>query len=279
VINHEAKPFLKWVGGKRKIMPAILPLVPVSFARYHEPFLGGGALFFRLMSEGRVLNGVTLSDGNMRLVRAYIGVRDSAEDVISLLESYPYEKSFYLSLRSMNIDTGSDAEVAAWMIYLNKTGYNGLYRVNLDNGFNVPFGRYTSPTICDPVGLRACSDALRGVDILHNDFTVSSSRVLRGDFVYYDPPYVPLTTTSSFTSYTPGGFGENEQRKLAHCAREVASRGAHVLLSNSSAPLVREIYADGFSLSEVDCSRSVNSKGKGRGKIKELLVRPTETVA
>lgn len=277
--DREAKPFLKWVGGKRKIMPAILPLVPASFARYHEPFLGGGALFFRLMSGGRVLNGATLSDGNKRLVRTYTGVRDNVEDVISLLASYPHEKSFYLFLRSSNVDAGSDAEVAAWMIYLNKTGYNGLYRVNLDNGFNVPFGSYASPTICDPVGLRACSEALRGVDIFHDDFVASSRRVRRGDFVYYDPPYVPLTATSSFTAYTPGGFGEKEQRQLAICARTVANNGASVLLSNSSAPLVREIYTDGFSLSEVDCSRSVNSKGKGRGKIKELLIRPTETAA
>lgn len=235
--------------------------------RYHEPFVGGAALFFHLRPRRAVL-----SDTNERLVRAYRGVRNDVERVIDLLRSYPHTKEQFLRLRSEPIDTQSDAEVAAWFIYLNRTGYNGLYRVNSANTFNVPFGDYKNPTICDKSNLRACSEALRRADLRVEDFSTVLSRARKGDFVYFDPPYVPLSATSSFTSYTSDGFGMAEQTRLRDTARDLKRRGVHVLLSNSGAGAVRELYSDGFKFAKVDAKRTVNCKPNGRGKVTELLI-------
>lgn len=270
--DESIRPFLKWVGGKRSLLPMISAHSPASFGRYHEPFVGGGALFFHLARQKALPRGAVLSDNNERLVRAYKGVRDRVEDVIGHLKSYPHEKSFYLAMRDRAIDAATDSEVAAWMIYVNRTGYNGLYRVNQQNRFNVPFGDYENPRICDPDNLRACSRALAGAEIRCEPFDVVAERAERGDFVYFDPPYVPLSATSSFTSYTASGFGLAHQEKLAAVARSLKARGVHVLLSNSSAPLVRELYKEGFVAHEVRVARSVNSRGDGRGKIVELLM-------
>lgn len=245
---------------------------PLSFGRYHEPFVGGGALFFNLAHRRMLPRGAVLSDNNERLVRAYRGVRDEVEDVIIHLASYPHDKGFYLAMRERSVDSLSDAEAAAWLIYVNRTGFNGLYRVNQKNQFNVPFGDYTNPRICDADNLRACSRALAGVELRCEPFDLVGERAESGDFVYFDPPYVPLSTTSSFTSYTASGFGPAHQQKLANVARSLKARGVHVLLSNSSAPLVRELYREGFSTHEVKAARSVNSRGSGRGKIVELLM-------
>jgi DNA adenine methylase len=262
------RPFLKWAGGKRQLLPRLLGLAPKTFGRYFEPFAGGGALFFALRPVR-----ATLSDLNDRLIRTYKGVRDNVDAVIRLLASYPHRKRFYYSMRRIDIDARSDVEVAAWFIYLNKTGYNGLYRVNSRNQFNVPFGHYKNPTICDEPTLRACASALAGKELLSEDFEVVAARAKRGDFVYFDPPYVPLSATSSFTSYTPQGFGPDEQRRLHDVARALKRRGVHVLLSNSSAPFVRDLYSDGFELIEVAATRTINSKATGRGAITELIIR------
>jgi DNA adenine methylase len=159
-----------------------------------------------------------------------------------------------------------------WFIYLNKTGYNGLYRVNRANRFNVPFGRYTNPTICDQANLRACSRALQGVKLLVADFETAVNQAKRGDFVYFDPPYVPLSATSSFTSYTSDKFGADEQRRLRDVAARLKSRGVAVMLSNSSAPFVRDLYRDGFQIQQVAATRLVNSRASGRGAIAELVI-------
>jgi DNA adenine methylase len=246
---------------------------PEKFGRYHEPFVGGGALYFDLAHRRTLRRGAVLSDNNARLIRAYRGVRDSVEDVITLLRSYPHSKDFYLQMRERPVDEGTDAEVAAWFIYMNRTGYNGLYRVNQQNRFNVPFGDYQNPKICDPEGLHACSRALGAAEIRCEPFDLVVERAESGDFVYFDPPYVPLSATSSFTSYTANGFGLVHQQKLAEVARTLKARGVHVLVSNSSAPLVRELYREGFTTVEVHAARSVNSRGDGRGKIVELLMR------
>lgn len=267
------RPFVKWVGGKRALLPALTAHAPRKFGRYHEPFVGGGALFFDLAHRRALARGAALSDNNERLVRAYRGVRNAVEDVIARLRSYPHEKDFYLRMREHPVDLGCDAEVAAWFIYMNRTGYNGLYRVNQHNRFNVPFGDYRNPKICDPEGLRACSRALACAELRCEPFDLVAERAEPGDFVYFDPPYVPLSATSSFTSYTASGFGPVHQQKLADVARSLKSRGVHVLLSNSAAPLVRELYRDGFETVEVHAPRSVNSRGDGRGKIVELLMR------
>lgn len=265
---ESARPFIKWVGGKRQLLPQILRYVPAGFATYHEPFLGGGSLFFHLKPRSAVL-----TDWNERLVRTYGGVRDSVDSVIELLRGYPHTKEFFLTLRRDKVDLRSDAEVAAWFIYLNKTGYNGLYRVNSRNEFNVPFGDYARPTICDEPNLRRCSQALALATVVRSDFAAVLERAKKGDFVYFDPPYVPLNVTSSFTSYTADGFGMDEQRQLRDVALELKRRGAAVLLSNSSAPAVYQLYEKHFEITPVMATRMVNSRADRRGPVPELLIR------
>jgi DNA adenine methylase len=264
----DARPFLKWAGGKRQLLEDILPHVPPGMKRYHEPFLGGGALFFKLKPRQAIL-----SDSNERLIRTYRGVRDAVEDVIALLNTYRNEKSFYLELRKKEVDGGTDAEVAAWMIFLNKTGFNGLYRVNSKNKFNVPFGDNAGTTFCDAENLRACAAALAGAQLEHEDFAGVGKRARRGDFVYFDPPYVPLSLTSYFTAYTKERFGPADQKRLRDVALALKERGVRVLLSNSSAQMVRDLYRDEFELISVSASRMVNSKADGRGRIAELLIK------
>ena len=262
------RPFVKWVGGKRQLLPTLMERAPRDAATYFEPFIGGGALFFALHPRVAVL-----ADVNERLILTYKGVRDTVDEVIRLLRTYPHDSAFFYRMREKSIDTGSDAEVAAWLIYLNKTGFNGLYRVNRANRFNVPFGRYKNPNICDEPTLRACSAALTKTELLVADFEVVTARAKRGDFVYFDPPYVPLSVTSSFASYTSGGFGPAEQTRLRDTARKLKRRGVRVLLSNSSAPFVRSLYDEGFKLTEVSATRMVNSKATARGSVVELLIQ------
>lgn len=263
-----ARPFVKWAGGKRQILRELLKHVPSKHGRYFEPFVGGGALFFATRPKRAIL-----ADVNERLVRAYRGVRDDVEAVISLLKKWPHDPVFFEKTRSRPVDEGTDVEVAAWFVYLNKTGFNGLYRVNKKNRFNVPFGRYENPKICDPRTLRACSEALANTDLKVGDFEEIASAAKRGDFVYFDPPYAPLSPTSSFTSYTSSGFGLDEQTRLRNLARELKRSGVHVLLSNSSAPAVRKLYSRGFEVFEVSATRMVNSKAGGRGAITELVIK------
>ncbi|MGA7123972.1 MAG: DNA adenine methylase [Polyangiaceae bacterium] len=262
-----SRPFLKWAGGKRQLLPSLLQRAPANPGRYFEPFVGGGALFFALRPKKAVL-----ADVNERLIRTYKGVRKSVDEVIRLLRDYPHDPEFFYRFREKNIDDGTDAEVAAWFVYLNRTGFNGLYRVNRGNRFNVPFGRYANPTICDEPALRACSAALADADLRVQDFEAVVEKAKAGDFVYFDPPYVPLSTTSSFTAYTSRGFGDAEQTRLRDTALRLKERGVRVLLSNSSAPAVRKLYARGFTLSEVSATRLVNSKATARGAVVELLI-------
>jgi DNA adenine methylase len=261
------KPFLKWAGGKRKLLPHILPLIPKAHGTYFEPFVGGGALFFHLAPKRAVL-----ADQNARLVATYRGVQGSVDWVISLLSRYPHTKEFFEGMRKKKIDTHPDAEIAAWLIYLNKTAFNGLYRVNSKNVFNVPFGDYVRPNVCDEKTLRAAADALAHAKILHADFEEATRDAKKGDVAYFDPPYVPLSASSSFTSYTSEGFDAAAQTRLRDWAKKLKKRGVRVILSNSSAEAVRELYADGFEIVEIDAARAINSKGAGRGKIKELLI-------
>jgi DNA adenine methylase len=263
-----ARPFLKWAGGKRQLLRELFKHVPAKHGRYFEPFVGGGALFFAMRPRRAVL-----ADVNERLVRAYRGVRDDVDAVIALLKKYPHDPDFFEKTRSRAVDDGTDVEVAAWFVYLNKTGFNGLYRVNKDDRFNVPFGRYENPKICDAKTLRACSEALADADLKVGDFEKVANGARRGDFVYFDPPYAPLSSTSSFTSYTSSGFGIDEQQRLRDFALKLKKRGVHVLLSNSSAPSVRELYARDFDVSEVAATRMVNSKPGGRGAITELVIK------
>ncbi len=266
----KAKPFLKWVGGKRKLVDQLISRMPSEFKTYREPFVGGGALLFELISQGKIKD-ASISDSNIRLIRTYTAVRDDVEGLIDRLKQYKYDQDLYYETRKKNPDTMPIVEAAAWMVYMNKTGFNGLYRVNSKNEFNVPFGRYTNPLICDEENLRACSMVLKNVQIQAQSFEKSMLESDQGDFVYCDPPYAPITATSSFTSYTSEGFGHSSQVKLRDLAFELKNRGVHVLLSNSGAPLIRDLY-NAFNVEDVLAARSVNSKGDGRGKIVEVMV-------
>jgi DNA adenine methylase len=265
------KPFLKWAGGKRQLLSQLLPHLPKDYSRYFEPFVGGGALFFALQPRK-----ATIADSNKRLIRTYRAVKNDVGAVIGRLRRYAqnHNEGFFYSIRNVDIDSCTDEEVAAWFIYLNKTGYNGLYRVNRENRFNVPFGRYANPTICDEETLRSCSSALAGATILHRDFEAVVSRAKPSDFVYFDPPYAPLSATSSFTSYTSEGFGRREQERLRDVALTLKTRGVHVLLSNSSDRGVRHLYeARGFELVEVSATRMVNCRSTARGRVGELVFK------
>lgn len=263
------KPFLKWAGGKTALLPEILPRLPARIDTYYEPFLGGGAVFFALAAERR-FGRALLGDANEDLVDTYVALATDPKAVIEALSKHVYEESYYYTMRASKPKTL--AARAARFIYLNRTCFNGLYRVNKKGEFNVPFGRYTNPTICDAENLGAVSMVLRdSVAIANVDFENLAANAREGDVVYYDPPYVPLTPTSSFTSFTAGGFGLNEQIRLRDSFKELDARGVHVLLSNSDTPVVRELYA-GFKLAKVRVPRRINSKGGKRGDVGELLI-------
>ncbi len=269
------KPFVKWVGGKRRLLDQLLEEIPGSFTRYHEPFVGGGALFFSL--AGRVqLPGrwAVLSDANLRLVRTFRAVRDHVDVLIGKLEEYAKghtEEQFY-EVRALEVDSLDDVDVAAWFIYLNKTAFNGLYRVNRRNRFNVPVGRYAKPNICDVSALRTASAVLQGAEVHHEDFAAAGERAEAGDLVYFDPPYVPASTTASFTTYTRDGFSMEDQTRLRDVAAELKMRDVQVMLSNSDTPEVRDLYRHGFDHKTVLCGRAINCKGGRRGRVGELVI-------
>jgi DNA adenine methylase len=264
----KARPFIKWAGGKSQLLPKISDLLPPKsqIGRYFEPFLGGGAVFFHLQHPKSFL-----SDTNQELVELYEIVKNNVEELIKALKVHKNEHDYFYEIRAQDSSKLSAIKRAARFIYLNKTCFNGLYRVNSKGGFNVPFGRYKNPAICDAEGLRASSMALKNAKITHGDFQSILAKAKPTDFIYFDPPYQPLNKTSSFTSYTSGKFGEDEQKKLANIYKELAERGCFVMLSNSDTPLIRELYKD-FYIYEIQASRAINSNAKGRGKITELLV-------
>lgn len=266
------RPFLKWAGGKGQLLPALIAKIDsVPFQNYHEPFLGGGAVFFELARSGRLSGNIRLSDLNVNLITSYRGVRDHVDEVISHLlhHSGKHSEDYYYSLRASKPD--SPAARAAWLIYLNKTCFNGLYRENSKGQFNVPFGRYDNPTICDEVNLRAGAEALAGVQLEVAPFEEVLDVAASGDFVYFDPPYDPLSVTSSFTSYSGEGFGPADQARLAGAFRELDRRGVRLMLSNSLTPLVTSLYG-GFAVEHVLARRAVNSRGDRRGRIAEVIV-------
>lgn len=272
-----ARPLIRWAGGKTQLLSALERHVPPSFATYHEPFLGGGALFFHLRGQGRITRAV-LSDANPYLVEAYRGVCSDVERVIARLREYQEAHSYdyFMRVRRGPPHSFQDqtVETAAWFIYINKTCYNGLWRTNRKGEYNAPPDRdKPASAILDADNLRACSEALQGVELLHSDFTETQHRALPGDFCYFDCPYWPLSTTASFTAYTKDPFGPTEQAALEVMARRLSDRGVHVLLSNSSAHQVRALYHS-WTLHEVDARRAVNCKAEKRGAVKELIITP-----
>ncbi len=266
------RPFLKWVGGKSQLLGQLAAWVPERFERYLEPFLGGGAMFFAHRPDAAVL-----ADANDELVDCYTAVRDQLDDVMAALDEHRYEKDYYYDVRGQKRSTMPLPERAARTIFLNKTGFNGLYRVNSKGLFNVPFGRYSNPKICDRDNLPACAEALKDVDLRRADFESVVDDAKPSDFVYLDPPYVPLNGTANFTAYTAGGFGPGEHRRLACSLVRAHRRGARFLLSNADSLLTRELYAEllaepGVDLDIVLARRNVNSNAKRRGRVTEVVI-------
>ena len=274
-----ARPFLKWAGGKTQLLSELDSAVPDFGGQYFEPFLGGGALFFRLASTRPGLS-AHLNDINHDLVTAYESVRDHCEAVVTALEileetylegdSDARERTYY-EVRGKRPSDG--VAVAARLIFLNKTCFNGLYRVNRAGDFNVPHGRYAKPGICDVPRLRAASRALRRATLTADDFVEACAAAGRGDLVYFDPPYHPLSATSSFTAYTDRDFGDADQIRLRDCVDRLTERGARVIISNSSHPWIEELYqSPAFQIRRIEASRAINARGDRRGPVGELLI-------
>lgn len=267
------RPFLKWLGGKRQLLPELLQAVEATGAirTYYEPFLGGGALFFALARSGKLRGEAVLSDVNPNLLDAYLGVRDDVDGVIRALLRHKKDhcEDHYYEVRASVPKTL--VERAARIIYLNRTCFNGLYRENSKGLFNVPFGRYKKPLICDDGNLRAVAAALSRARLSCVGFSESVASAAPGDLVYFDPPYAPVSKTSDFTSYSKDGFGLREQSALAETFGRLVGRGVKVLLSNSYTPMTRTLYGDHF-IYQVYATRRVNSKADRRGKVSEVLV-------
>ena len=271
------KPFVKWVGGKRQLLRDIIPLIPEDYTRYIEPFAGGGAIFFSLSIQIQKAGiPAWLNDINPELVNSYLMVRDQPDALLADLRTHIYDKDYFLNLRALDRTEEGLAALgtiarASRFIYLNRTAFNGLYRVNAKGQFNVPFGRYTNPLIADADRIYACSAALQNIQITCTSFDQVLSRAGAGDFVYLDPPYIPLSQTSYFTSYSHDGFGPDEQVKLARLLYELDKRGGRFIASNAYVPELAELYA-GFTIREVKATRAINADKKGRNAVSEALI-------
>jgi DNA adenine methylase len=265
-----ASPVIKWVGGKTKLLPELLARLPATWGRYYEPFAGGAALFFRLAPKRAVL-----ADRNADLVGLYRAVASDAPAVIRRLElhRHAHDEAHYYDTRARWNDRSvswTAAERAAAFIYLNKTCFNGLWRVNRAGGFNVPMGRYVDPPICVPDALHAAHRVLARAELRCADYRTAVADATAGDLIYFDPPYDPITPTANFTSYTADAFGPEQQRELADLARELVGRGCRVMLSNSDTPFIRSIYK-GFRIDRVKCARAINSNAAKRGDVDEVI--------
>ncbi|MBD2039392.1 DNA adenine methylase [Microcoleus sp. FACHB-672] len=278
--NKVVKPFLKWAGGKRQLLPEILKYVPkksLSKHTYYEPFIGGGALFFELQPKKAVIN-----DSNWELINCYQVVKDLLDELIEQLTVYKNNNSehYYYDVRDLDRSTKkyqslSPVEKAARIIFLNKTCYNGLFRVNSQGQFNVPFGKYKNPNILDDAVLKAVSNYLNTnqVKLLNTDFEEAVKTAKKGDFVYLDPPYDPVSDTASFTGYDVNGFNREEQKRLKRVFDELTNRGCQVMLSNSCTDFIKELYKDyqdNFKI--VRATRNINSNALKRGVVEEILV-------
>lgn len=268
------QPFIKWAGGKRQLLPSLRPLIPKKFKRYYEPFLGGGAVFFDQQPRSAILN-----DFNTELINCYEVIRDLPEELLNAVSGLPNTSDDFYRIREMDRNSNfislSPAERAARLIYLNKTCYNGLFRVNSQGQFNVPFGNYKNPAIADPAVIYAISRYLNKANITfrNDDFANAVNDAIDGDFVYFDPPYDPISDTSSFTGYSLNGFDKNEQKRLKTVCDLLTQKGVKFLLSNSDTKFIRELYSDNnYNICTVQARRNINAVASGRGKIDEVLI-------
>lgn len=282
-----AKPIIKAVGGKSQLLPALCERLPLRFDRYVEPFVGGGALFFELYERGLTDERTVLADSNESLINLYQVVQRDPTRLLRLLQGYRFahSKDLYSKVRAQFNRPDRKADVDRWaamFVYLNKTCFNGLYRENKSGAFNVPMGKYKNPNICDTESIEAAHIAFKGIQIVCCGFEATRGLLpvdLSTTFVYFDPPYEPISKTSNFTQYRAGGFSQDAQRDLARMARRMSDHGAYVMASNSDCAFIRELWTDAFedsisplTIDVVGATRSVNAKGGGRGKINELIM-------
>jgi DNA adenine methylase len=267
------RPFVKWVGGKGQLLFELISRMPDpdTIRVYYEPFLGGGALFFATEPIR-----ASLSDINGELINAYLAVRDSVDQLVRNLRRHKYEQDYFYRIRNIDRTPSfrrwSNVRRAGRLIYLNKTCYNGLFRVNSKGYFNTPFGRYTNPTIADPDNLVACSKALQHADIVQASFEKVVDQARAGDFVYFDPPYMPVSATAYFTNYSEKGFGTHMQQQLYEVCCALDKKRIRFMLSNSAVDFIRTLYSR-FKIDVVYACRAVNSKADKRGKIAEVIIR------
>jgi DNA adenine methylase len=294
------RPILKWAGGKRQLLPQLRRFYPARFDRYYEPFLGSGAVFVDLCNAGRLdrCREIVLADMNADIIGCYMAVRDGVDEVIAELrgleavyrargEAHYYKVRDYQFnparqlLQQEHAACAYTPRLAAMLIFLNRTGFNGLFRVNASGDFNVPAGRYQTPTICDATNLRRFANAVSrpGVSLRVCSFEHALAEAGADDFIYLDPPYAPLSRTAHFTAYTAGGFGRDQQSRLQRIVIELAGRGAHVLLSNSACPEIRRLYTRGGTARDaglhartVAARRAINSRASRRGAVREYLI-------
>lgn len=275
--NTLIKPFVKWVGGKRQLLDDIYKYMPDVYSTYYEPFLGGGALFLNEQPKKAIVN-----DENIELINAYKVIQSDVEGLIEELKVHKKKdnEDYFYDVRGWDrnpeYENYSDAKRAARLIYLNKTCFNGLYRVNSSGYFNTPYGRYKDPNIVNEYGLRALNTYFNSADIrfITGDFEDAVKYIRSGAFVYFDPPYAPISSTSNYTGYTISGFDKEDQVRLRNLCDKLHSRGVNFLLSNSNVPFISNLYENPeYKIEIVGAKRSINSNGKKRGEVEEVLIR------
>jgi DNA adenine methylase len=268
--TNTLKPFVKWAGGKRQLIQILRTNLPKSYNCYFEPFIGGGALLFGTQTKNAVI-----SDINSELINAYITIRDDVESLICSLNNHKNEEDYFYEVRSLQVSNLNKIERAARFIYLNKTCFNGLYRENSKGQFNSPFGRYKNPNISDQDNLRLVSIYLNSsnIEIYNQDYEETIKKAKRGDFIYFDPPYYPLTSTANFTKYAKGDFTPDNQKELASVFKRLDKKGCFVMLSNSNTDFIKDLYKD-YPLIEIEATRFINCKADRRGKgLFEVLIK------
>lgn len=272
-VNKLARPFLKWAGGKRQLVPEIEKHKPSQYNTYYEPFLGGGAIFFTLQPQKSVVN-----DSNAELINCYKVVKDKLDELIEDLRKHENEENYYYNIRDLDRNYEQYKHIhpvkrASRIIYLNKTCYNGLFRVNSQGQFNVPFGKYKNPNVLGEAVLKAVNEYLNSseINILNADFEVAVETAKKDDFVYFDPPYDPISDTASFTGYDINKFDKNEQRRLRKVYDKLTERGCKVLLSNAYTDFVIDLYKK-YQIEKVSAIRTINCNAFKRGKVDEVLI-------
>lgn len=277
-----AKPFVKWVGGKGKLVPELEKYFPKKFNRYFEPFVGGGALFYEVIQKNNIVFS-SINDINKKLIVTYKQIQQDPKKIISLLKNIENEykklsleeqkEYFYTIRKKYNKESLDNITIAVYLIFLNKTCFNGMYRENSKGEYNIPFGDQKNPTICDEKNILAVSKCLKNTEINNLSFEEAVEKCKKGDYIYFDPPYYPINATSSFTSYSKNSFGPREQEKLRNVFIKLARKGCFVMLSNSNTDFIKEIYKeykDYFKY--IYATRSINSNGNKRGKILEIVI-------